>query len=163
MSYPRVLQWVPRITKKSYMLQKTLFWDNAYCMPKYCQRCNFRRRCKLYCSKLRPLNSNLRACIAHHKGLYSTLGPSSTTQRPLTSIRRFCTAPRVALENTIGPSGAIKRPINSTPKAFIAPLVAPENIIGPHTTIERPLISTLRTSKSPHLVLDTQRPLKNTI
>ena len=114
----------------------------------------------MYCSKLRPLNSNLRACIAHHKGLYSTLGPSSTTQRPLTSIRRFCTAPRVALENTIGPSRAIKRPINSTPTAFIALLVAPENIIGPHTTIERPLNSTLRASMSPHLVLESGDPYR---
>ena len=107
MSYPRVLQWVPRITKKVTCSKRPFFWMTD--MPKYRQKCNFWRRCKLYCSKLRPLNSNLRACIAHHKGLYSTLGPSSTTQRPLTSIRRFCTAPRVALENTIGPSRADTR------------------------------------------------------
>ena len=100
----------------------------------------------MYCSKLRPLNSNLRACIAHHKGLYSTLGPSSTTQRPLTSIRRFCTAPRVALENTIGPSRATQTPMNSTLEACPAPLVAAAGntiAIGPHSpyyhreTIER--------------------------
>ena len=54
--------------------------------------------------ELRRLNSNLRACVAHHKVLDSTLGPHITTQRPLfNSTQRVWTAPRVALENTIGP------------------------------------------------------------
>ena len=34
----------------------------------------------LYRLKLRPLNSNLKACIAPRMALESTLGPSSTTQ-----------------------------------------------------------------------------------
>ena len=114
----------------------------------------------MYRSKLRPLNSNLRACIAHHEALDASLGTSSTTQRPLNSIRRVCTATREVLENTIGPSRATQRPMNSTLKACIAPLVAPENIIGPHTTIERPLNSTLRASMSPHLVLESGDPYR---
>ena len=100
-------------------------------MPKYCQKCNFWRRftCLLYRPKLRPLNSNLRACVAHHKVLDSTLGPPCITQRPLfNSTRRIWTAPRVALENTIGPSRVTQRPMNSTGEHHWAPYCHRETI-----------------------------------
>ena len=129
-------------------------------MPKYGQKLTFLGGyIILYRSKLRPLISTLRACIAPHVVLENTLGPQatapSTTQRSLNSTLRACTSPHVALEteHTIRPSRTTQRPINS----LTVPL-KPSCGTGEHhgipyyTTIERPLNSTLRASKSPNMV-----------
>ena len=104
----RVVQWVPRINKKlnTPLHTKEHFWDDAYTLKLskvYLLMEVLKVPIILYRSKLRPLNSNLKACIAPHMALESTLGPSSTTQRSLNSTRRVCIAPHVALENTLGP------------------------------------------------------------
>ena len=127
-----------------------LFWVTP--MPKYGQKLTFSGGyIILYRSKLRPLISTLRACIAPYVELENTLRPHSTTQRPLNSTLRACTAPHVALEteHTIRPSRTTQRPINSALKAC----KAGEHHGTPYyTTIERLLNSTLRASKSPNVV-----------
>ena len=44
------------------------------------------------------LISTLRACIAPHVALETTLGPPSTTQRPLSNTLRACITPNVAFK-----------------------------------------------------------------
>ena len=118
----------------------------------------------MYRSKLRPLNSNLRACVAHHKVLDSTLGPPCTTQRPLfNSTRRIWTAPRVALENTIGPSRVTQRPMNSTGEHHWAPYCHRETIEQYPESQQVPSPGTGDPYRTPEYHSATQRPSKNTM
>ena len=115
----RAVQWVPRINKKlnAPLHTKEHFWDDAYTQilsKVYLLMEVLKVPIILYRSKLRPLNSNLKACIAPHMALESTLGPSSTTQRSLNSTRRVCIAPHVALENTLGPHTTTQRPLKES-------------------------------------------------
>ena len=84
-------------------------------MPKYGQKLTFSGGyIILYRSKLRPLISTLRACIAPYVELDNTLRPHSTTQRPLNSTQ-------IPLNGTLractGLSRTNRRPINSALKA----------------------------------------------
>ena len=116
----RVVQWVPRINKKlnTPLHTKEHFWDDAYTQilsKVYLLMEVLKVPIILYRSKLRPLNSNLKACIAPHMALESTLGPSSTTQRSLNSTRIVCIAPQyVALENSLGPHTTTQRPLKES-------------------------------------------------
>ena len=155
-SYPNILQWVVRITKKE--LQAQFHPEDLFLvvtpMPKYGQRSTFLKR--LY--NIVPLKA--KTIDQHPESLHSTscgtgehlrATAPSTTQRSLNSTLRACTAPHEALEteHTIRPSRTTQKPINSALKAC----KAGEHHGTPYyTTIERPLNSTLRASKSPNVV-----------
>ena len=109
----RVVQWVPRINKKlnTPLHTKEHLWDDAYTQilsKVYLLMEVLKVPIILYRSKLRPLNSNLKACIAPHMALESTLGPSRN------STRRVCIAPHVALKNTLGPHTTTQRPLKES-------------------------------------------------
>ena len=99
---------------------ETLFWDDAHAQIR---------------SKLIPLNSNLRDCIATYVALENTIGPSRSTQRPTNSILKACIATRVALENIIGPHTTVPLiDLWTAPWASKSPQVVLETTIWPHTT-----------------------------